>query len=128
MPSDKHKLTTGSPFEAEMAYSRAVVQGDWCFVSGITGYDYVAMSLPETIAEQAENCFTTLRAVLSEAGFAMSDIVRVQYTVTDRALVEALKPVFQTHLGEVRPAATMVIAQLIRAEMLFEVEVTAFRG
>lgn len=111
-----------------MGYSRAVVKGGWCFVSGVTGYDYATMQMPETIADQARNCFRTIGWALGEGGFTMADIVRVQYTVTDRALVEALIPVMGEVLGEIRPAATMVIAGLIRAEMKVEIEVTAFKG
>lgn len=122
------RISTGSPFEARMGYSRAVVKGGWCFVSGVTGYDYATMTIPEGIADQARNCFATIRAVLLEAGFAWDDIVRVQYTVTDAALVDDLVPVLGAALAEVRPAATMVIAGLIRPEMKVEIEVTAFRG
>ena len=122
------RISTGSPFEKTMGYSRAVVKGGWCFVSGVTGYDYATMEMPGDIADQAQNCFATIGRVLEEAGFAMADIVRVQYTVTDAALVEALVPVLGDALGEVRPAATMVIAGLIRPEMKVEVEVTAFKG
>lgn len=122
------RISTGSPFEKTMGYSRAVVKGGWCFVSGVTGYDYATMEMPEGIADQARNCFATIGRVLEEAGFAMADIVRVQYTVTDAALVEALVPVLGDALGEVRPAATMVIAGLIRPEMKVEVEATAFKG
>ena len=122
------RISTGSPFEKTMGYSRAVVKGGWCFVSGVTGYDYATMEMPGDIADQARNCFATIARVLEEAGFAMVDIVRVQYTVTDAALVEALVPVLGEALGDVRPAATMVIAGLIRPEMKVEVEVTAFKG
>jgi enamine deaminase RidA (YjgF/YER057c/UK114 family) len=122
------RISTGSPFEATMGYSRAVVKGGWCFVSGVTGYDYATMVMPEGITDQARNCFATISSVLDQAGFEMGDIVRVQYTVTDVALVDALVPVLGAHLGEVRPAATMVIAGLIRPEMLVEIEVTAFKG
>ena len=122
------RISTGSPFEKTMGYSRAVVKGGWCFVSGVTGYDYATMEMPGDIADQAQNCFATIGRVLEEAGFTMADIVRVQYTVTDAALVEALVPVLGDALGEVRPAATMVIAGLIRPEMKVEVEVTAFKG
>ncbi|MEZ5771074.1 enamine deaminase RidA (YjgF/YER057c/UK114 family) [Defluviimonas denitrificans] len=122
------RISTGSPFEKTMGYSRAVVKGGWCFVSGVTGYDYATMEMPGDIADQARNCFATIGRVLEEAGFTMADIVRVQYTVTDAALVEALVPVLGDALGEVRPAATMVIAGLIRPEMKVEVEVTAFKG
>ena len=122
------QISTGSPFEATMGYSRAIVKGGWCFVSGVTGYDYATMQMPDGIAAQARNCFTTIGAVLMEAGFEMADIVRVQYTVVAPELVEALVPVLGETLGQIRPAATMVIAGLIRPEMLVEIEVTAFKG
>ncbi len=123
----KH-ISTGSPFEKTMGYSRAVVKGGWCFVSGVTGYDYSTMQIPEDAAAQAGNCFETIRSVLKEAGFSMSDIVRVQYTVTDAGLAEHIAPVLGAALSEIRPAATMVIAGLIRPEMKIEIEVTAFKG
>lgn len=122
------RISTGSPFEATMGYSRAVVKGGWCFVSGVTGYDYATMQIPDGVADQARNCFRTIAGVLSEAGFAMEDIVRVQYTVTDVALVDALVPALGEALGGIRPAATMVIAGLIRPEMKVEIEVTALKG
>lgn len=122
------KLTTGSPFEAKLAYSRAVVRGDWCFVSGVTGYDYATMTMPEDVAQQARNCFRTIFAVLAEAGFAPDDIMRVQYTITDAGLVEALAPALSEALDAIRPAATMIVAGLIRPEMKIEIEATAFRG
>jgi len=128
MRSPRKQISTGSPFEQTMGYSRALVQGDWCFVSGVTGYEYETMAIPAEIAAQADNCFTTIESVLREADFEMSDIVRVQYTVVDRGLVSALQPVLQARLGEIRPAATMVIAGLIQEDMLIEIEVTAFRG
>jgi enamine deaminase RidA (YjgF/YER057c/UK114 family) len=122
------RISTGSPFEATMGYSRAIVKGGWCFISGVTGYDYTTMTMPDSIADQAKNCFKTIGWVLSEGGFTMQDIVRVQYTVVDAALVDALIPVLGAALGDVRPAATMVIAGLIRPEMKVEIEVTAFKG
>ncbi|SHM14930.1 Enamine deaminase RidA, house cleaning of reactive enamine intermediates, YjgF/YER057c/UK114 family [Paracoccus solventivorans] len=122
------RISTGSPFEAALGYSRAVVKGPWCFVSGTTGYDYAAMTMPDSAAEQAQNAFATIFATLAEAGFAPADIVRVQYTVTDPALVEEIAPVLGEAMKEVRPAATMVVAGLIRPEMKVEIEVTAFRG
>ena len=122
------RISTGSPFEATMGYSRAVVKGGWCFVSGVTGYDYTTMTMPEPIADQARNCFSTIRCVLDEAGFTLEDVVRVQYTVIDAALVEELVPALGEALGGIRPAATMVIAGLIRPEMKVEIEVTAFKG
>jgi enamine deaminase RidA (YjgF/YER057c/UK114 family) len=128
MPSPRRLISTGSPFERTMGYSRAVVQGDWCFIAGVTGYDYASMTMPEAAADQASGCFETISGVLAEAGFAMSDIVRVQYTVTDRAFVQEIGPVLGAWLGDVRPAATMVIAGLIEDEMKVEIEVTAFKG
>jgi enamine deaminase RidA (YjgF/YER057c/UK114 family) len=121
------RISTGSPFEAAMGYSRAIVKGPWCFVSGVTGFDYATMTIPAGVADQARNCFATIASVLDQAGFAMSDIVRVQYTVTDAALVDDLVPVLGAALGDIRPAATMVIAGLIRPEMKVEIEVTALR-
>jgi enamine deaminase RidA (YjgF/YER057c/UK114 family) len=122
------RISTGSPFEKTLGYSRAVVKGDWCFVSGVTGYDYATMTMPESVADQARNCFATIAKALTEGGFTMQDIVRVQYTLTDAALVEEATPALGEAMGEIRPAATMVIAGLIKSEMLIEIEVTAFKG
>jgi enamine deaminase RidA (YjgF/YER057c/UK114 family) len=122
------RISTGSPFEKTFGYSRAVVKGGWCFVSGVTGYDYTTMEMPDEISDQARNCFSTISSVLAEAGFEMADIVRVQYTVTDVDLVDELVPVLGMAMGDIRPAATMVIAGLIKPEMLVEIEVTAFKG
>ncbi|WBU52925.1 RidA family protein [Paracoccus sp. SCSIO 75233] len=121
------RISTGSPFEATMGYSRAVVKGPWCFVSGVTGYDYATMEIPSGAADQARNCFETITAALREAGFELSDVVRVQYTVTDAAHIDEITPVLGTFFGEIRPAATMVIAGLIKPEMKVEIEVTALR-
>ncbi len=128
MKSTRKLISTGSPFEKTMGYSRAVVQGDWCFISGVTGYDYATMKMPDGVAAQASNCFATIENVLKNAGFSMKDTVRVQYTLTDAALLDAALPALGKAFGEIRPAATMVIAGLIRAEMLIEIEVTAFKG
>jgi enamine deaminase RidA (YjgF/YER057c/UK114 family) len=122
------RISTGSPFEAAMGYSRAVVKGGWCFVSGVTGYDYSRMVMPEGVGPQAANCLATISRVLDEAGFAMEDVVRVQYTITSAGLVEEVFPVIGAAFADVRPAATMVVAGLIRPEMLIEIEVTAFKG
>jgi enamine deaminase RidA (YjgF/YER057c/UK114 family) len=122
------QISTGSPFEKTMGYSRAIVKSGWCFVSGVTGYDYSTMKIPEAAAEQVRNCFATIAAVLKEAGFEMTDIVRVQYTVVDSALVDEIVRELGAALGDIRPAATMVIAGLIRPEMKVEIEVTAFKG
>lgn len=124
----KRLISTGSSFERDVGYSRAVVQGDWCFMAGVTGYDYSTMELPNCIVAQAQNCFITVRAVLIEAGFTMNDIVRVTHYVKSDTLVNDVIPVLGRHLHTIRPAATMVIADLMKQEMLYEIEVTAFKG
>jgi enamine deaminase RidA (YjgF/YER057c/UK114 family) len=104
------------------------VQGDWCFVSGTTGYDYATMKMPPSVADQARNCFKTITKALTEGGFDMTDIVRVQYTLADASLVDAVIPALGEAFEKIRPAATMVVADLIKPEMLIEIEVTAFKG
>ncbi len=121
-------ISSGSPFEKTMGYSRAVVKGDWCFVSGTTGYDYRTMQMPDDVAVQARNAFQTISEALDKAGFSLNDVVRVQYTITDSAFADMITPVLGEVLGEIRPAATMVIAGLIRPEMKVEIEVTALRA
>jgi enamine deaminase RidA (YjgF/YER057c/UK114 family) len=122
------RISTGSPFEKTLGYSRAIVKGDWCFVSGVTGYDYTTMTMPDSVADQARNCWATIEKVLIEGGFTMADIVRVQYTLTDAALMAEVTPALGDAMGDIRPAATIVIAGLIKPEMLIEIEVTAFKG
>ena len=123
----RHQISTGSPMEAKFAYSRAVVQGDWCFVAGTTGYDYAVMEMPESALEQARNALRTIAETLAKAGFEMADIVRVQHTITDPSVQEEIAPALQEALGEVRPAGTMVVAGLVAPEMKVEIEVTALR-
>ena len=120
-------ISTGSPFEAQAGYSRAVVSGEWCFVAGTTGYDYATMTMPDDVAEQARNALATIRAALEEGGFAMEDIVRARYIVTDRALVPTVYAVLGEAFGTIRPAATMIVAGLAEPEMRVEIEVTAHR-
>jgi len=120
-------ISSGSPFEATAGYSRAVVDGDWCFVSGTTGYDYATMTMPESVEEQTHNCLATIGGVLEEAGFAFSDVVRCHYYVTDAAFADRVFPILGETFGPVRPAATMIVCGLIRPEMLIEIEVTALR-
>jgi enamine deaminase RidA (YjgF/YER057c/UK114 family) len=122
------RISTGSPFEKTLGYSRAIVKGDWCFVSGVTGYDYATMTMPDSVADQARNCWATIEKVLIEGGFTMADIVRVQYTLTDADLMGEVTPALGDAMGEIRPAATIVIAGLIKPEMKIEIEVTAFKG
>jgi enamine deaminase RidA (YjgF/YER057c/UK114 family) len=125
----RHLISTGSPFEAAYGYSRAVVDGDMIFVSGTTGYDYVTMEMPEDAGAQARNIFTTIARVLGEAGFALADIVRAQYFVTDRAFCEPVLAICGEVLGGVRPAAGIyVVSGLLKPEMKVEIEVTARRG
>ncbi len=120
-------VTTGSPFEKTAGYSRAVADGDWCFVSGTTGYDYATMIMPDGVEAQARNCLATIAAALAEAGFALSDVVRARYYVTDAAFVERVFPILGEAFGDIRPAATMVVCGLNRPEMKIEIEVTALR-
>jgi enamine deaminase RidA (YjgF/YER057c/UK114 family) len=120
--------STGSPFEKTAGYSRAVVDGDFCFVAGTTGYDYSTMTMPSDVTSQSRNCFRTIEAALKEAGFAMADIVRATYYVTDATDADAHFAVCGEVLGDIRPAATLlVVAGLYKPEMKIEVEVTARR-
>jgi len=121
-------ISTESPFEERFAYSRAVVQGDWCFLAGTTGFDYAKMEMPDDPAEQTRNIFETIGRVLAEAGFTMADIVRIQVTVTEPAHWDASAEIVRAYLGEIRPANTCVVSDLIAPEMKIEIEATAFRG
>jgi len=118
-------ISSGSPFEKTMGYSRAVVQGPFCFVSGTTGYDYSKMEMPEDVATQTTNALRTIEGALQQAGFAMSDVVRATYYLTDVADADAIIPILGKTFGEIRPAASVVIAQLLKPEMKVEIEVTA---
>ncbi|MDN5928194.1 MAG: RidA family protein [Hyphomicrobiales bacterium] len=120
-------ISTGSPFEKVAGYSRAVVQGDWCFLAGTTGYDYVTMTMPDDVGEQAQNCLATIGKALADAGFAMEDVVRMRYHVTDAAFADVVFAVVGKVFGEIRPAATMTICGLIRPEMKVEIEATALK-
>ena len=120
-------ISSGSPFEKTAGYSRALVDGDWCFVSGTTGYDYATMTMPETVEEQTRNCLSTIRGALEEAGFSLADAVRCHYYVTDAAFADRVFPILGDAFGDIRPAATMVVCGLIRPEMLIEIEVTALK-
>jgi enamine deaminase RidA (YjgF/YER057c/UK114 family) len=120
-------ISTASPFEKTAGYSRAVVQGDWCFVAGTTGYDYATMTMPESVEEQTRNCLATIGKALAEAGFSLADVVRAHYYVTDPALVAKVFPILGEAFGEIRPAATMIVCGLAEPEMKVEIEVTALR-
>src|SRR3954447_12597175 len=119
-------ISTGSPFEKTAGYSRAVIDGDFAFVAGTTGYDYATMAIPSDVTSQSRNCFRTIEAALKEGGFAMADIVRATYYITDARDSDALFAVCGEVLGEIRPAATLlVVAGLLKPEMKVEIEVTA---
>lgn len=118
-------ISSGSPFEAEIGYSRAVVQDGWVFVAGTTGFDYATMEIAEGVAAQAEQTFRNIDTALRAAGAAMADVVRVTYYLPDAALWPACWPVTRAWLGAARPAATMLVAGLQDPRMKIEIEVTA---
>ena len=124
---NRRLISTGSAMEKAAGYSRAVVQGDWCFVAGTTGYDYETMVMPEDVETQTRNCLATIASVLDEAGFKMADIVRANYYVTDQAHAERVFPVLGEAFGEIQPATTMIVCGLVNEEMKIEIEVTALR-
>ena len=122
-------ISTGSPFEAAAGYSRAVVDGDFCFVAGTTGYDYATMQMPADVTQQTRNCFSTIAKVLGEAGFTLADVVRARYYVVDHGDADAVLAVCGAHFRDIRPASTIVVVTgLYRPEMKVEIEVTAKRG
>ena len=124
----RRRITTGSPFETLAGYSRAIVDGDFCFVSGTTGYDYASMQMPEGVEAQTRNCFGTIRSVLAEAGFELADVVRARYYVIDPADADRVLKICGEMFAEIRPAATLVVVGgLLRPEMKVEIEVTAKR-
>lgn len=120
-------ISTGSPFEKTAGYSRAVVQGDWCFVAGTTGYDYATMTMPESVEQQTRNCMETISQALREGGFDLADVVRARYYIIDAAFVDRVFPILGSYFGDIRPAATMVVCGLNKPEMKIEIEVTALR-
>lgn len=118
-------ISSDSAFESKIGYSRAVVEGDFVFVSGTTGYNYQNMSTSQSVVEQAEQCFINIKQALKEAGCSIQCIVRVTYILPNRDDFESCWPVFKKWLGEVRPAATMFEARLLRDEIKIEIQVTA---
>ena len=121
-------ISTGSPFEKAAGFSRAVIDGDFAFVAGTTGYDYATMTMPPDITSQTRNCLATIEQALKDGGFAMADIVRATYYVTDASNADAVFAVCGEKLGDIRPAATLlVVAGLLKPEMKVEIEVTAKR-
>ena len=120
-------ISSGSTFEKKVGYSRAVVQGEWCFVSGTTGYDYSSMQIPDGLEDQIANCFKTIGGVLEQAGFSLDDTVRVLYIVSDRSLVAGVTACVGSYFGDIRPASTLIVAGLLEEAMKIEIEVTALR-
>lgn len=118
-------ISSGSPFEERIGYSRAVADGDWVFVSGTTGYDYATMTIADGVAEQAEQCFRNIAWALEQAGASLADVVRVTYVLPRGEDFETCWPVTRKYLGEVRPAAMMIEARLLDPKMKIEIEVTA---
>ena len=118
-------ISSGSTFEAQIGYSRAVVDGDWVFVSGTTGFDYSTMTISPDVAEQAAQALRNIGAALTEAGASFADVVRVHYLLPNADDFEACWPALQEVFGEIRPAATMFQAGLAGPEMKIEIEVTA---
>ena len=123
----RKRISSGSTFEETMSYSRAVVAGDWVFVSGTTGFDYAAMTISESVVEQCEQCFRNIESALRQAGAGLKDVVRVTYVLPDGTDFEPCWPVLRKYLGEVRPAAMMISAGLADPRMQIEIEVTALR-
>lgn len=121
-------ISSGSPFEATIGYSRAVVDGNTIYVSGTTGYDYATMVMPDDAGQQARNAFGTIAHALDQAGSSIKDVVRVRYYITDMAHYDALVAVAGEIFRDIRPAATMLVCGLTRPEMKLEIEVTARLG
>ncbi len=124
---DRRLISSGSDFERQSAYSRAVVDGDWIHVAGTTGFDYEQMTIPEGVVDQTEQAFRNIIAALGEADATLADVVRVRYIVPDPGDFPATWPVLRRYFGDVRPAATMLSCGLADPRMKIEIEVTAHR-
>src|SRR5215472_8880900 len=127
-PEMRQLISSGSPFEKEAGYSRAVVDGEWVFVAGTTGFDYARMTIAEDPAEQARQALRNIAAALGEAGGSLADVVRVRYYLPDPADWPAVVPVVGEAFGTIRPAATALICGLVDPRMKIEIEVTARRS
>jgi enamine deaminase RidA (YjgF/YER057c/UK114 family) len=124
----RQRISSGSTFEEQMAYSRAVVDGEWVFVSGTTGFDYSKMTISPDVAEQAEQCLANIGSALGQAGASFADVVRVTYVLPDAKDFPACWPAMRKYFGDVRPAAMMISAGLVDPRMKIEIEVTARRA
>jgi enamine deaminase RidA (YjgF/YER057c/UK114 family) len=118
-------ISSGSTFEAEIGFSRAVVDGQWVFVSGTTGFDYQTMTIADGIVAQADQCLRNIEAALAQADATLADVVRVTYIVPKADEFRECWPVLRKHFGDVKPAATMISAGLIDPRIRIEIEVTA---
>ena len=125
--STRRLISSGSTFEAEIGYSRAVVQGDWVFVSGTTGFDYSTMTIADGLQEQTEQCLKNISAALVQADSKLQDVVRVTYVLPNGTDFPECWPVLRKYFGEVRPAAMMISAGLADPRMRIEIEVTALK-
>jgi enamine deaminase RidA (YjgF/YER057c/UK114 family) len=121
----RYLVSSGSRFESEIGYSRAVVDGDWIFVSGTTGFDYATMTIPEDVVAQVEQCMQNIAAALRQAGSSVDDVVRVRYILPRAQDFQDCWPTLRRYFGESRPAATMIAAGLIDPRVKIEIEVTA---
>jgi enamine deaminase RidA (YjgF/YER057c/UK114 family) len=126
--ADRRAILSGSTFEEQIGYARAVVDGDRVHVSGTTGFDYTTMTISDDVVEQARQCLSNVEAALAEAGCTFADVVRVRYLLPDRADFEPCWPVLRAYFGQVRPAATMLVCGLADPRMKFEIEVDARRA
>ena len=124
----RKRISSGSTFEAQIGYSRAIVAGDWVFVSGTTGFDYATMTIAPGVLEQTEQCLKNIEAALREAGSSLREVVRVTYVMPDGSEFEHCWPVLRNYFGDVRPAAMMISAGLADPRMKIEIEVTALKG
>ncbi len=118
-------ISSGSAYESKIGYSRAVLDGNYVFVSGTTGFNYASMSIADDVLEQAEQCFKNIEEALIQAGSSLHAVVRVRYIFPERADFEPCWPVFRKYLGASLPAATMFVAGLLDPRMKLEIEVTA---
>jgi enamine deaminase RidA (YjgF/YER057c/UK114 family) len=121
----RQRISSGSPFERDIGYSRAVVDGDWVFVSGTTGFDYATMAISDDVAEQAEQALRNIAGALEQAGASLDDVVRVRYLLPHAEDFEPCWPALRRHLGVALPAATMQVCALADPRMKIEIEVTA---
>jgi enamine deaminase RidA (YjgF/YER057c/UK114 family) len=118
-------ISSGSQFERDIGYSRAVVDGDWIFVSGTTGFNYETMSISDNLLDQTDQCLKNIQAALGEADADFTDVVRVMYILPDATRFADCWPILRKYLGAVRPAATMISAGLSDPRMQIEIQVTA---